>query len=211
MRNLRALTFGVLIALCGSLVAQQTINWNLIRNTPTTLTGYGITSPLNAAQGGTGSATVPAAGNLLVGNAGGTAYGSVALSGDCTVVSTGAITCTKSSGTAFGTAAFQNTGTSGANIPFLNGTNTWANLQTDTAGWCVGSSCPSTSFTSISGGYTQGAAPTTGVGALFNTSAQTITLANSTTGALADLPSAALGSPAFTYAGGNGACELANV
>lgn len=34
------------------------------------------------------------------------------------------------SGTALGTAALQNTGTSGANIPFLNGTNTWANAQT---------------------------------------------------------------------------------
>lgn len=31
-----------------------------------------------------------------------------------------------------GTAATQNTGTSGANVPFLNGTNTWANAQTFT-------------------------------------------------------------------------------
>ena len=36
--------------------------------------------------------TTPAAGNLLVGNAGGTAYASVAASGDATIVSTGAIT-----------------------------------------------------------------------------------------------------------------------
>lgn len=31
---------------------------------------------------------------------------------------------------ALGTAAVQNTGTSGANVPLLNGTNTWANAQT---------------------------------------------------------------------------------
>jgi hypothetical protein len=30
----------------------------------------------------------------------------------------------------FGTAAYQNTGTSGANLPFLNGTNTWSGTQT---------------------------------------------------------------------------------
>src|SRR4051812_27951011 len=32
-------------------------------------------------------------------------------------------------GTPFGTAAIQNTGTSGANLPFLNGTNTWSGVQ----------------------------------------------------------------------------------
>lgn len=52
------------------------------------------------------------------------------MSGDCTLSAAGAITCTKSNGTAFGTAAFQNTGTSGANLPFLNGTNTWSGVQT---------------------------------------------------------------------------------
>ena len=37
-----------------------------------------------------------------MGNAGGTAYAPVTMSGDCTRSSTGAITCTKSNGTAFG-------------------------------------------------------------------------------------------------------------
>lgn len=36
-----------------------------------------------------------------------------------------------------GTAATQNTGTSGANLPFLNGTNTWANAQTFSANLTV--------------------------------------------------------------------------
>jgi hypothetical protein len=50
--------------------------------------------------------TAPAAGKIPVGNAGGTAYAPVAVSGDCTLASTGAITCTKSNGTALGTGAF---------------------------------------------------------------------------------------------------------
>lgn len=50
--------------------------------------------------------TVPSAGQFPVGNAGGTAYAPVALSGDCSLASTGAITCTESSGTALGTGAF---------------------------------------------------------------------------------------------------------
>src|SRR5579859_5848973 len=57
--------------------------------------------------------TAPAVGALLVGNAGATAYASVALSGDGTLSSSGAITVLKTNGTAFGTAATQNTGTSG--------------------------------------------------------------------------------------------------
>ena len=38
-----------------------------------------------------------------------------------------------------GTASTQNTGTSGANIPFLDGTNTWSNTQDFTGGFTVGS------------------------------------------------------------------------
>src|ERR1035437_5345911 len=40
--------------------------------------------------------TLPSAGQILVGNAGGTAYGPQTISGDATLVSTGAITVTKS-------------------------------------------------------------------------------------------------------------------
>lgn len=49
--------------------------------------------------------TAPTSGQLLVGNAGGTAYAPVSMSGDCTTTSTGAITCTKTNGSAFGTGA----------------------------------------------------------------------------------------------------------
>lgn len=52
------------------------------------------------------------------------------LSQDCTLAATGVITCTKTNNVAFGTAATQNTGTSGATIPLLNGTNTWSAQQT---------------------------------------------------------------------------------
>ena len=50
--------------------------------------------------------TTPSAGQLLVGNAGGTSYAPVSASGDATVSSTGAISVTKSGGVAFGSAAF---------------------------------------------------------------------------------------------------------
>jgi hypothetical protein len=67
--------------------------------------------------------------HILVGNSSNVAT-DVTLSGDATITNTGVITVNKSNGTGFGTAAFQNTGTSGANIPFLNGANTWSGAQT---------------------------------------------------------------------------------
>lgn len=52
-------------------------------------------------------------------------------SGDCTITSGGAVSCTKfNGGTAFGSAAGAATGTSGATLPFLNGTNTFSGTQT---------------------------------------------------------------------------------
>lgn len=50
--------------------------------------------------------TAPGAGYIPIGNAGGTAYAPLSLSGDCSLASTGAITCTKSNGTAFASGAF---------------------------------------------------------------------------------------------------------
>lgn len=52
------------------------------------------------------------------------------LSGDCTTSGSLATVCLKTNGVSFGTAATQNTGTSGASLPFLNGTNTWSGPQT---------------------------------------------------------------------------------
>ena len=53
--------------------------------------------------------TAPAAGQDLVGNAGGTAYVPVTMSGDCTRSSTGAITCTKTNGLSFANSATTDT------------------------------------------------------------------------------------------------------
>lgn len=79
--------------------------------------------------------TAPSAGQILAGNAGGTAYAPVAMSGDCTITSAGAITCTKTNGTSFGAGAtgtiynqtIQDNGTAKTKRPTLNlisGTNT---------------------------------------------------------------------------------------
>ena len=50
--------------------------------------------------------TTPSSGQILVGNAGGTAYAAVSTSGDATISSTGAISVTKVGGATLGTAAF---------------------------------------------------------------------------------------------------------
>lgn len=49
--------------------------------------------------------TAPSAGQILVGNAGGTAYARQTVSGDCTISSAGALTCTKTNGSSFATVA----------------------------------------------------------------------------------------------------------
>ena len=74
-------------------------------------------TPIAVSSGGTGSAAPPASGQLLVGNASGSAFAPQTLSGDCTLSSSGSITCTKTSGAAFGAAA-----THGASIS-INGTS----------------------------------------------------------------------------------------
>jgi hypothetical protein len=51
---------------CNTSITAAAAPWSGITSTPTTLTGYGITSPLPVAQGGTGSAT--AAANTVWGN-----------------------------------------------------------------------------------------------------------------------------------------------
>lgn len=76
-------------------------------------------------------ATVGTSGRLLIDQGASSDPSFNVMSGDATIINTGAITVTKASGVAFGTAAFQNTGTSGANLPFLNGTNTWSGAQTN--------------------------------------------------------------------------------
>lgn len=59
------------------------IAWTSISGTPTTLAGYGITSPLDIAEGGTGLSTLGTANQVLAVNAGATAleYQTVSSSG----------------------------------------------------------------------------------------------------------------------------------
>lgn len=72
-----------------------------------------VTGVVAAANGGTGSASIPSSGNILVGNTGGTAYAPVVLSSDCTLTYTGAITCLSTNGTSFGTLATLNAAPAG--------------------------------------------------------------------------------------------------
>jgi len=55
-----------------------------------------------------GITATPSAGQILVGNSGGTAYAANTVGGDCTLSSAASLTCTKTNGTAFGTFATQN-------------------------------------------------------------------------------------------------------
>ena len=100
-------------------VAQTTtVNGHaLSSNVTVTASDVGLGSVTNNAQ--TQAAivpnTTPSAGQDLVGNAGGTAYAPVTMSGDCTRASTGAITCTKTNGTAFAASATSTTAGTGLN------------------------------------------------------------------------------------------------
>jgi len=59
--------------------------------------------------------TAPGAGQILVGNAGGTAYAAQSMSGDCSLSSAGAIACAGTNGTAFAASATTNT-TNASNV-----------------------------------------------------------------------------------------------
>lgn len=74
--------------------------------------------------------TLPSAGQVLVGNAGGTAYAPLSMSGDCTLASTGAITCTKTSGVSFGTLTTQSGTFSGTSSGTNTGDETAASIGT---------------------------------------------------------------------------------
>lgn len=108
-----------------TLTATATTNSTLPAGTKTLLATDGNGSALTgltATQVGLGSVTndpqtkasvvpntAPAAGQIPVGNAGGTAYAPVTASGDCTLASTGAITCTKLNNVSVASAATAST------------------------------------------------------------------------------------------------------
>lgn len=112
---------------------------------------------LNAARMPLGITATPTAGQLLLGNAGGTAYAANTMSQDCTITSAGVITCLKTNNVSFGTAATANTGTSGANVPLLNGTNTFSGAQSMSAGLTLTNAANAYSLTSTGLSITSGA------------------------------------------------------
>lgn len=98
------------------------------------ITGGSITgiTDLAVADGGTGASTL-------------TGY----VKGNGTAAFTASSTIPNADVSGLGTAATQNTGTSGATIPFCNGTNTWANAQTFSLG---GTFDATTTAVRVSGG-----------------------------------------------------------
>lgn len=108
-----------------------------------------VTGTLGVTNGGTGAATLTAhavllgegtsapgfatigtSGRLLIDQGAGADPSFNAMSQDCTITNAGVITCLKTNNVAFGTAAAANTGTSGANVPLLNGNNTFSGTAT---------------------------------------------------------------------------------
>lgn len=109
-------------------------------------TGVGFGCNSSSGSGTVGSGT---AGQIAYYPSSGTTVGGETVSGDGTIAAGGALTVTKTNGTTFGTAATQNTGTSGATIPFLNGNNTYSgtsNFTGTTTGTTLAASDSSTKF-----------------------------------------------------------------
>jgi hypothetical protein len=106
--------------------------------------------------------TAPAAGNILVGNAGGTAYAPVALSGGCTLSSTGVLTCNGGtpplSSVTAPTTSVTFTQPSGSTSTF-NGTAPASSASAGTA------ATTDFALTQATGGATTGSATTAGAGA----------------------------------------------
>lgn len=133
-------------------------------NAAATLTRSG-NHALTITTTGTTGITLPTAGTLAT-LAGTEALTNKSINGLAVTSSTGTLTIqngiTLNSGAVggtFGSAAFQNTGTSGANVPLLNGANTWAGAQTLSAALTYGGVTLSNSVTGT-GAMVLAASPT---------------------------------------------------
>ena len=119
--------------------ASTTVNGHALSgNVAVTASDIGLGSVTNDVQ--TKAAivpnTVPAAGQIHAGNAGGTGFGVVSMSGDCTLASSGAITCLKSNGASFGNAIGKNVLGTGAYLATSSATAPASNrcLEMDSNG-----------------------------------------------------------------------------
>lgn len=146
-------------------------------------------------NGGANPTTVAlGSGQLLVGQGASANPAAETLSGDCTLSVLGAITCTKSNGSLLGSAAFQNTGTSGAAVPLLNGANIWGAEQAVPASTTSGAGLK----------IPEGVAPTTPVnGEVWTTSGGMFVQIEGSTVQLATTTG-----PVTTFNGRNGAVTL---
>lgn len=174
-----ALTFSLTNAAAGTLFGNST-------GSPAA-PSYGSYASYGLVSSATFPTGAPSAGQIPVGNAGGTAYAAVSLSQDCTNTSAGVVTCLKTNNTAFTTAATTAIGTSGATIPLLNGANTFSGTQIATtwsgtvikgAGYQTAANCAVNSVSPAACGSAAAGAvvvPTTTVTYTVSTSAATTT------------------------------------
>jgi hypothetical protein len=107
--------------------------WSSITSTPTTLAGYGITSPLNVAQGGIGTSSLTS-GNVVIAE-GTSAFSSIAATG----LTVGTANTTPASGIT-GTTLASNVVTSSLTTVGTIGTGTWKGTAIGTAYLPLGSS-----------------------------------------------------------------------
>ena len=165
----------------------------------------GLSLPLGTLNGGTGTATTPTSGQILIGQTG-SVYAPETLAGDCTLMANGTLTCLKTGGTAFTSAATTPIGTTGSVLCLLASLCTWSQNQTFSGSSTVGTSLGIINTTGKSWQLrSQGsAASDPGRLDIFDATDSITPLSISNTAIVASVAMTILGSPVCTTA--NGAC-----